>query len=89
MTFPDDSIYPKIEGTIDEKDGCSMVYDNKPLTKREYFAALAMRGFTAARGTHYTEVYLAYESVKVADALIEQLNKTNHEHQPKPNDGGA
>jgi hypothetical protein len=81
MTFPDDSIYPKIEGTIDEKDGCSMVYGNNPLTKREYFAALAMQGFTAARGAQYSEVYLAHQSVLIADALIEKLNKTNHDSQ--------
>jgi hypothetical protein len=53
--------------------------ENTPLTKREYFAALAMQGFT-----HNNDKWLAdpdvYKpaaecAVNWADALIEALNK--------------
>jgi len=52
----------------------SMDCTNTGLTKREYFAAMAMQGIlsdTADRG----ENYVAIQSVKIADALIEALNK--------------
>ena len=44
----------------------------KGLTKREYFAALAMQGIIT-KG--YTNGYIAKEAVEIADALIEELNK--------------
>ena len=47
------------------------------LTKREYFAAMAMQGFVAA--TRYDSdsdiEYFAQIAVKAADALIAELNK--------------
>lgn len=44
------------------------------LTKREYFAGLAMQGL-AARGAYIPTVNAAEAAVKMADALIEALNK--------------
>lgn len=48
------------------------------LSKREYFAALAMQGFCAAgygdfKNDH--EVYIAELSVRQADALLNELSK--------------
>ena len=45
------------------------------LTKREYFAALAMQGFLSCNAHDSIEDDVKY-SVKCADALIEELNKT-------------
>jgi hypothetical protein len=50
------------------------------LTKREYFAAMAMQGLLAGQGTE-RKVYhesVASEAVKSADALLNELSK------PKP-----
>jgi hypothetical protein len=57
------------------------------LTKREYFAALAMQGICATLegGVSISENMadlLAKESVRVADALISQLNKTPTNETP-------
>lgn len=46
------------------------------LTKREYFAGLALQGLLACSSTHGTENLFAEDSVKYADALIDALNKT-------------
>ena len=53
---------------------------DRGLTKREYFAALAMQGFAAdgAAGAVYTEwaaKWVAARSVEFADALIAELAK--------------
>lgn len=45
------------------------------LTKREYFAAMAMQGILAGRNTYLLPEYVAAESIEQADALIEKLNK--------------
>ena len=48
---------------------------NNGLTKREYFAAMAMQGLLAKYGSDY-QVQNAKEAIYWADALIEELNKT-------------
>lgn len=63
--------------------GTIIVYEDdlqipKPLiglTKREYFAAMAMQGILAGRNTYLLPEYVAAESIAQADALIEKLNK--------------
>jgi hypothetical protein len=45
------------------------------LTKREYFAAKAMQGLLAMAKDDESMQFLARQSVKMADALIEELNK--------------
>jgi len=46
------------------------------LTKREYFAAMAMQGYIASGLMHgCVENTLAMRSVTAADALIAELNK--------------
>jgi hypothetical protein len=53
------------------------------LTKREYFAAMAMQGIIAAHNIYETGIdneVNARTAINAADALIEALNKThNHE----------
>ena len=48
---------------------------NNGLTKREYFAAMALQGMLAKYGSDY-QVQNAKEAIYWADALIEELNKT-------------
>ena len=43
------------------------------LTKREYFAAMAMQGMLSNTGIN-TESHVAHYAVEFADALIERLN---------------
>lgn len=46
------------------------------LTKREYFAAMAMQGMQADNpGLGCTPEYIAKYAVRMADALIAELNK--------------
>ena len=49
-------------------------YVSMGLTKREYFAAMALQGMLAKYGSDY-QVQTAKEAVYFADALIEELNK--------------
>jgi hypothetical protein len=73
----------KTESTPESSDESFLVKDfhegsyyhsYKPgLTKREYFAALAMQGLCADPGVTIAETVDV--AIKVADALIEQLNK--------------
>jgi len=63
-----------------EKEAVTFV-DNAPLsgyglTKREYFAAMAMQGFIAS-GVMGHKMSFAERAVIHADALIAQLNKEN------------
>jgi hypothetical protein len=45
------------------------------LTKREYFAAMALQGLLVMAKDDDSMQFLARQSVKMADALIEELNK--------------
>lgn len=49
---------------------------NKGLTKREYFAAMAMMAQIQRRGSLDTREDVAVSGVKYADALIKALNET-------------
>ena len=50
-------------------------YISTGLTKREYFAAMAMQGFLSCNTHDSIEDDVKY-AVKSADALIDELNKT-------------
>jgi len=63
-TNPDEPIQ-----TIEYSDN----YSNG-LTKREYFAAMALQGLLATNSTTTIEYY-AIDAVRIADALIDELNK--------------
>ena len=45
------------------------------LTKREYFAAMAMQGFITKYGVDFQEEQIK-QAIFVADIFIEELNKT-------------
>ena len=50
---------------------------NNGLTKREYFAAMALQGVLANKSAHERTIeMITKSSVRLADALIEELNKT-------------
>ena len=65
-TIANDCSFPVIAGNYLVDSG---------LTKREYFAAMAMQGLLSHYGTSYS-VQNTMEAVYMADALIEELNKT-------------
>jgi hypothetical protein len=44
------------------------------LTKREYFAGMAMQGLISGNGTHFSDI--PEKSVEFADALLAELEKT-------------
>ena len=71
MTNPTDPVYAS---------NCSA----HGLTKREYFAAMAMQGLCANAMTTYRHkdglYFAANSAVNIADALIAELNK-QEEHQ--------
>ena len=46
------------------------------LTKREYFAVMAMQGILAGAREYTPFTNVAKDSVSMADALIDELNKT-------------
>lgn len=57
-------------------DGKKIIIKNGGLSKREYFAALAMQGLLSnSRLTKYQ--HFPEDAVKCADALIEALQKGN------------
>lgn len=70
-TTKNDSAYPEIQMAAGQ------IFHQPGLTKREYFAAMAMQGIIA-NNHHGPDEYVkqaAREAVQYADALIEQLNK--------------
>lgn len=54
-------------------------FANDGLTKREYFAALAMQGLLACPDISASREVIAEESVKQADDLLKALEKYNQE----------
>lgn len=66
ITKHTDFAFPVFDDQGGVEDGC------QGLSKREYFAAIAMQGLCS--GTAMSAATLAQEAVKQADALIEALN---------------
>ena len=67
--------------THQNEDGTHDFSINKGLTKREYFAAMAMQGIlasnTAGMSSSRIDIFaFAEQGVKAADALIKALNET-------------
>ena len=50
-------------------------YISTGLTKREYFAAMALQGFITKYGVDFQEEQIK-QAIFVADIFIEELNKT-------------
>jgi len=79
MTNPNDFVSPS---THQNSDGTHDFNINKRLTKREYFAAMALQGLCvqAIAGSHNSDtesfnIEKADHAVNLADALINALNK--------------
>ena len=74
MTNPNDTVNPQQE--YDEvRDGVAN-FTRGGLTKREYFAAMAMQGLVVRRDEDRPADYYSDLAVKLADALIAGLNNT-------------
>lgn len=55
--------------------------DNAGMTKREYFAGLALQGLLVTKAIeHLSAQHVAKQAVKFADALIAELAKTESNH---------
>ena len=79
-TEANDPIYPVQEWQPDESMSTGFKHTTSgSLTKREYFSALAMQGQVAHYGSASPE-QVAKPSVKMADALIKELNTTSTEN---------
>ncbi len=52
-------------------------YISTGLTKREYFAAMALQGFINKYGVDCQEIHIK-QAIFIGDFFIEELNKTNH-----------
>jgi hypothetical protein len=50
------------------------------LTKREYFASMALQGLLSMYGSDY-QVQIAKDAIYWADSLIEELNKTKQDEK--------
>jgi hypothetical protein len=80
-TFPNDFAFPIIHETTEvEQFVTETTKWSAGLTKREYFASLAMQGMLAAGVSidiykDYPFQVRAQTCIVIADALIEQLNK--------------
>lgn len=74
LAFPfnlPNSVFKNAEGTWMEKQNIE-----KGLTKREWFAGLAMQGMIAgSQGLQITVKEFASQSIKLADALIAKLKE--------------
>lgn len=67
MTNKDDAVYPS-----NYDDNFAPEYG---LTKREYFAAMAMQALVSVHSANTSPGYLVKEAVSAADALLEELAK--------------
>ena len=70
IAYPSDYLM-KGSGTVET------MFTFKGLTKREYFAALAMQGLLASGNVNLISNEIETIAVAKADALINALNKTN------------
>ena len=68
----DDPAFPQPIVQAETNNGFSLA-NKKGLTKREYFAALALMGIQASPNSEESVENEAKEAVQLADALIKQL----------------
>ena len=74
-TKANDPIHNVINSKKDYSD--DNIYKSNGLTKREYFAAMALQGLLSLGGVVYQSTEKS--AVEAADALIEELNKTKQD----------
>lgn len=74
-TKPNDAIHTVFNSKKDYSD--DNIYKSNGLTKREYFAVMALQGALANKSAHKRTIEMITESsVRLSDALIKELNKT-------------
>lgn len=78
MTNPNDTINPQL--TYEQRGGDTYQYTDGGLTKREYFAAMAMQGMLSNDAfvdsdNDISIAWIGVASRRFADALIAELNK--------------
>jgi hypothetical protein len=73
-TNPDDTINAIVEASTDPYGGSRMECVQGGLTKREYFAAIAMQGLLSNYHNNNNPYYSARDAVNFADELIKALN---------------
>ena len=73
MTNPNDPAFVKTAEACD--DGFHSAVVRSGLTKREYFAAMAMQGLLRSNYGVIEHAIGASDAMKCADALIKELNK--------------
>jgi len=71
-----ETVEPCYVVTNTDKKGEITVEIHDGLTKREYFAVMAMQGLCVNDGFLTTEILTA-QSIRHADALLEELSKEN------------
>lgn len=74
MTNPDELINPVLT-SLEDTERRFLAEMNGGLTKREYFAALAMQALINRAGSCATWEDFTGAAICVADALIKELNK--------------
>ena len=75
-TNPNDPVAPVTEWIKDKTSDTGFRHSTIPgLTKREYFAAMAMQGILPVNDIQID--FVAQQAVKFADALISALNETS------------
>jgi hypothetical protein len=80
MTNANDTINAVVQTSIGPYGGDRMECTDGGLTKREYFASMAMQGLIVNRHAQdlHDQTKVAKFAVEMADALIDALNKTNY-----------
>lgn len=76
MTNPNDPAYPRSYRKFDQQGQNIEVFASDGLTKREYFAVMAMQGLIMIERDYFpTPEHVAENATKFSDALIAELNK--------------
>ena len=78
MKNADKPIYPfnEIDWNRSSSEVTTYYSQESGLTKREYFAGLAMQGLLAANNGQ-TQKYLAKKAIELSDELLKQLENEN------------
>ena len=74
MKNADRPAYPIVISEDEAITGLTKIGKYDGLTKREYFAAMAMKGLCTHSGDYHPE-HLASDAVMYADALLKELDK--------------
>ena len=81
MTNPNDAVYGTELEIPDIKERAKF---HGGLTKREYFAAIAMQGIVSAQQSSFSRIEVSVDAVGMADALIYELNKMKADSSTEP-----